>query len=791
MSSGLEDFSLFDLFRLEAEEQVRVLQTELLQIESGTATVASLEALMRASHSLKGAARIIGLDVIVHLTHAMEDRFVAAQAGHALTSGDVDRMLTATDWLTRLQSVPEAETPAWLEANTAAIEAFAAGLAATASNPPMPVEPPQAQPILKPAPPPAAGQLASTHAEQDDEDIFGQASSRHSVQDSAASERSVRIAAGRFDQILSLASETLVASRKLAAQSDVFERYQRAISRALRQLENPAATPATRAAAEREIDRQTSSLAAHIAELDSIFRANERTSERLHRTVLAGRLRPFSEGITGVARLVRDTARDLGKSVRLVVLGERTRVDRDILERLEAPISHLITNAIDHGIETPADRIAVNKPPEANLRLHVRHENGRLVITVRDDGRGIHREELRERILYRNLVTPETAAGLSDNELLEFLFLPGFSTREAVSTVSGRGVGLNVVQSMVQEAGGSVTVTSEPGAGTVFRLTLPVTRSVIKVIRLQVEGEFYAVPLVRIDRVAHMEPAITIPVIEAPASTVPAANEQLADAGTPTLTIDFNGQALPVVALGALLGLTTKPLHSGSIPMLISGGIAFAVDRLVDEIELPVRRLDRRLGKIPGVSAASLDQNGLPLLILDMEDLIQTVLGRSKTTAVAHSASLAPHILIVDDSHTVREMERRLLVRDGYTVTTAQNGQEAWNLLRLNDYDLLVSDVDMPQMNGIELVVKVRKSPHVARMPIIILSYKDREEDRRRGLDAGADRYLTKADFENDAFRQAVVDLIGAAEPLAETVKSEAAGSTAANQSSADAGGAT
>lgn len=781
MSSGLEDFSLFDLFRLEAEEQVRVLQAELLQIESGTATEASLEALMRASHSLKGAARIIGLDAIVHLTHAMEDRFVAAQAGNALNSGDVDRMLSATDWLARLQSVPEAEIAAWLEANRAAIETFAAGFAATPSNSPIPVESQTAEPIPKPntpaappAPPPAAVQLASAPSEQDD-DIFRQATSRHSLQDSAASERSVRIGAGRFDQILSLASETLVASRKLAAQSDVFERYQRAIARALRQLEDTAATPATRAAAEREIDRQTTSLAAHIAELDSIFRANERTSERLHRTVLAGRLRPFSEGISGVARLVRDTARELGKSVRLEILGERTRVDRDILERLEAPISHLINNAIDHGIETPAQRIAANKPAEAHLRLHARHENGRLVITVRDDGRGIHRDELRQRILHRNLVTPETAAGLSDSELLEFLFLPGFSTREAVSTVSGRGVGLNVVQSMVQEAGGSVTVTSEPGTGTVFRLTLPVTRSVIKVIRLQVEGEFYAVPLVRIDRVAHLEPAVA----------APAANGQFADASTPTLTIDFNGQSLPVVALGTLLGLTTKPLHSGSIPMLLSGGIAFAVDRLVDEIELPVRRLDRRLGKIPGVSAASLDENGLPLLILDMEDLIQTVLGRSTATAAANSASLAPHILVVDDSHTVREMERRLLVRAGYTVTTAQNGQEAWNLLRLNDYDLLVSDVDMPQMNGIELVVKVRESPRLTRMPIIILSYKDREEDRRRGLDAGADRYLTKADFQNDAFRQAVVDLIGAAESLAGTGNSEAAGNAGANQSSA------
>ena len=220
-----------------------------------------------------------------------------------------------------------------------------------------------------------------------------------------------------------------------------------------------------------------------------------------------------------------------------------------------------------------------------------------------------------------------------------------------------------------------------------------------------------------------------------------------------------------VISLASILGLSDRPLPKGPVPLLFCGGFAFAVDRLVDQAELSVRRLDPRLGKIPGVSAASLDENGLPLLILDMDDLIQTASGAQvTTTAATGSDSLAPHILVVDDSHTVREMERRLLVRYGYTVSTAQNGQEAWNLLRLNEYELLISDVDMPQMNGIELVTRVRENPRLARLPVIILSYKDREEDRRRGLDAGADFYLTKSSFDNGSFLQAVVDLIGEAE---------------------------
>ena len=567
--------------------------------------------------------------------------------------------------------------------------------------------------------------------------------------------RHVRIAADRFDQILALASQTLVTSRNLTLQAEELERTRRGIVKALQLLDDPETTAAARAAALKEVNFQAGLLGGNLEEFDVTSRTNERAAESMYRTVLAGRLRPFSDGIQAASRLVRDTARDLGKQVWLEIVGEDTRVDRDILEKLEAPLSHLITNAVDHGIETPAERLAVGKPAEARLRLYARHENGRLVVSVRDDGRGIYPETLRKRVVDRNLVSAETAAGLSESELLEFLFLPGFSTRNEVNAVSGRGVGLNVVQSMVQEAGGSVVVQSDPGHGTVFRMTLPVTRSVIKVIRVQVEGELYAVPLVRIDRVAHLDVA------------------PLEDLDAPTFTpleptVQFAGRDLPVVQLAALLGLANRELPSGEIPLLLcsglGGGVAFAVDRLVDEVELPVRRLDPRLGKVPGVSAASLDENGLPVLILDIDDLLQTALGRPSLSGYSEGEHSAPHILVVDDSHTVREMERRLLVRAGYQVTTAQNGQEAWNLLRLNDYDLLISDVDMPQMNGIELVAKVRDNPRLGRMPVIILSYKDRDEDRQRGLDAGADFYLTKGDFQNENFRQAVVDLIGPAE---------------------------
>lgn len=766
MSTGLEDSSLFDLFRMEAEEQVRVLQADLMKLEGGESNAATLEALMRASHSLKGAARIVGLDVVVRLTHAMEDRFVAAQGGLALDSADVDRMLAATDWLAQMQVLGEAEIGQWLETNAAAMDGCAATLrqaengAAEAAAAPengsavaeapaenaAASEPERARPVRErgngAAQAPASASVGVPDADSAERDIFAQPGK----DERAARERVVRLTTERFDHLMSLSAETLVSARQMATWGESLDTSLRAIGKTLEQMQNVADEQAVPVILRNDLERYVAVLGTQIADLDQVARANERTSERLYRSVLAGRLRPFSEGIGGVPRLVRDTSRELGKQVKLEISGEDTRVDRDILDRLEAPISHLVTNAIDHGIESPAERAALGKPPEAQLRIRARHENGRLVITVRDDGNGIDPEQIRQRVIRRNLAPAETVAGLTEAELLEFLFLPGFSTRDVTSHLSGRGVGLNVVQSMVQEAGGAVTVTSALGSGTTFRLTLPVTRSVIRVIRVLAEGELFSIPMVRVDRVAQLETE--------------------GDAEKPEVC--WNDRKYPVVTLASLLGLADQPLPKGPVPVLFSGPFAFAVDRFVDQAELSVRRLDPRLGKIPGVSAASLDENGCPLLILDMEDLIQTAAGNPATTGTSVQDNLlAPHILVVDDSHTVREMERRLLVRSGYTVSTAQNGQEAWNLLRLNEYDLLISDVDMPQMNGIELVTRVRANPRLGRMPVIILSYKDRGEDRKRGLDAGADFYLTKGSFDNGTFLQAVVDLIGDAAPLA------------------------
>jgi two-component system sensor histidine kinase and response regulator WspE len=762
MSDDFGDLSLFDLFKMEAEDNLRVLQDHLLAVERGEATPVMLEELMRAAHSMKGAARIIGLDLVVGLTHAMEDRFVKAQAGEAIAHGEVGNLLKATDWLAGLAGVEEVGLDGWVETNKDAIHALVAVLApvsgdAAAENVAAEeaFEHRQASDQIRLA---AEEKVPSVEAlrvenEHDRENTFLDAGT---AGDGSSRQQPVRLSAGGFDRILALASEALVLSNQISAMPETLDRNWRTlvlITNEIRHLDSAGEggneEAVIRAGLRADWDRRFAEFEHMIMDLDRAARESQLTTNRLHTEILGGRLRPFSEGTAGFVRLVRDLAENMGKQVSLQIEGASTAVDREVLDKLKAPLTHLLQNAVDHALETPEVRNSLGKPVHSALLLSANHEHGQLVITLRDDGKGIDREQLKKRIVDRDLASAETVAVLSDAELLEFIFLPGFSTRTEVSEISGRGFGLNVVQAMVHEAGGSVSVKSEAGVGTTFRLTLPVTRSMVRTVRVRAGSDTFAAPLVR---------------IEAICVATPEERE-----GQERLVVNEAGVEYPVVSLSSLLGQESTLRAGMASPMLLggkSGGVAFQVDKVLDQVDLAIRKVDPRIGKIPGVSSVALDENGWPLLLLDMEALMQTALGTTPSSELMRDAhEERAHILVVDDSATVREQVRRILVKAGYRVSTAQNGREAWNLLRTRSYDLLLSDVDMPQMNGIELVTKVRSDALLERMHIVLWSYKDRPEDRQRGLDAGADYYLTKGSFQNETFLQAIVDLIGKGEP--------------------------
>ncbi|MBL9088927.1 MAG: response regulator, partial [Planctomycetia bacterium] len=497
-------------------------------------------------------------------------------------------------------------------------------------------------------------------------------------------------------------------------------------------------------------------ITAHFEALDAAARRSEDLAERLYREVLKSRMRPFGDVVGGFPRLVRDLARDLGKRARLEIRGRDVLVDRDVLDALDAPVNHMLRNAVDHGVEAPEQRVAAGKDPEARIVLEARHRAGMLEIQVGDDGRGVDYDGLRRKVVERGLVNEAMGRNLSKPELLEFLFLPAFSTKTEVTAVSGRGVGLDVVHTLAHGLGGAVRAESVTGRGFDVILTAPITRSVLRAAIVEIAGEAHALPLARIERLVRV-PVADIRAVE----------------GRESFT--WEGAPVGLVPAARALGLEGSAPAGDSVPVVLLAGAehlyGLAVDRFLGEQDLVVRALDPRLGKVPNVAAVSVDEAGAPVLILDVDDLLRTVdhllhEGRLRTVRVTAPPAGAgrrrrKRVLVVDDSITVREVERGLLTARGFLVDVAVDGADGWNAVRAGAYDLVVSDVDMPRMNGIELVRRIKQDARLRTVPVMIVSYKDREEDRLKGLEAGADAYVTKSSFHEDAWIGRVLELVG------------------------------
>jgi two-component system sensor histidine kinase and response regulator WspE len=791
----MRDASLVDLYKMEVRGQVQVLDSGLLALERDPADAAQLAACMRAAHSLKGAARIVGLEAPVRVAHAMEDRLVEAQAGRALDAGAVDMLLRGTDLL---RNMPGGDP----QADAAAAEAFVTSLAVPAAGFPAPrpdtaaASPASATSSTSPAAAtpdavaPGAGLLPEATASavtgipeqrpapgftipadtSERTQLARTADAPSGVSDTASASpqgageaRALRVTARTLDELLGLSSETLVEAHRLTPFANSLLPLKRThdhLASLLENLQHRAAGTALEddiAQARQQAGACQRMLADRMAQADQFGWRIGDLGQRLYDTALACRMRPFGDAVANLPRMVRDLARTLGKQARLDIQGTATRVDRDILERLDAPLTHLLRNALDHGIETPAERRAAGKPEQGTITLEARHSAGMLRVEVSDDGRGIDLARLRTEIVQRGLAAAQTVATLSETEVLAFLFLPGFTTRAAVTEISGRGVGLDVVHDMARQLRGAVRVYQRSGAGTRFTLELPLSLSVVRSLIVDIGGERYAFPLAYVSR------ALRLP---------RAAIEQLEG----RQHFPHDGRQVGLVGASQVLQYANPAPLADPVPVVLlddhqGRNYGVAVDRFVAEQTLVVQPLDPRLGKLQDVQAGAIMEDGTPVLILDVEDMIRTIeklvasggLQRVGADATPMAPARRKRILVVDDSLTVRELERKLLVNRGYDVAVAVDGMDGWNMVRAQDFDLIVTDVDMPRMDGIELVTLIRKDPRLQSMHVMVVSYKDRPEDRQRGLDAGADYYLGKSSFHDDALLEAVADLIGQA----------------------------
>ncbi len=751
LSENPRDLSMQELFRVETENQTALLTSGLLELERAPASPAQFESLMRAAHSLKGAARIVNLLPAVHIAHALEDCFVAAQQGRlALGHEHIDALLRGVDWLAAMAQHDEISIRHWQAEFGADCEVWLKTLRTF-------LAPPASLP---------AGTLENISAAGTD--LVQTAENKPAVAaKSEDADRVLHLTAENLNRLLGLAGEALVESRWLRPFGESLQRLKRMQTDLERTLDGLRQSFDGESLAEptrekvnglfQQVTEAQHYLNARLLELDLYDRRAANLSNRLYLEVLRTRMRPFGDGVHRFPRMVRDLARTLGKQVQLEIIGESTPVDREILGRLETPLAHLLRNAVDHGCEFPDGRRAAGKPPEAVIRLEARHSAGMLQVSVSDDGAGLDIERVRSVIAERKLTTPAVAEKMNDGELLQFLFLPGFTMKDTVTEISGRGVGLDVVQNMAKSVRGTVRVTTQPGHGMRFQLQLPLTLSVLRTLLVEIGGEPYAFPLAQI--------ASTLKLARHQIETLEGRHHfRLAD------------QHIGLLAAHQVFECPEVIIPGHDLPIVIIGErstrYGLLVDRFLGERELVVQPLDPRLGKVKDISAAALMEDGAPVLIVDVDDLMCSIeklvttgaldyVGRS---ALAATTQPRKRVLVVDDSLTVRELERKLLEGAGYAAEVAVDGMDGWNAMRTGGFDLVITDVDMPRLDGIELATLIKQDANLKSVPVMIVSYKDREADRLRGLEAGADYYLTKGSFHDETLLQAVVDLIGEAD---------------------------
>jgi two-component system sensor histidine kinase and response regulator WspE len=742
---GPED-GMLGLFREELRANLLAVAAGVTALEAGE--LPPRDTAVESLRQIRGAARVMKFAPVEAAAAAVTGYLAAVREAHAPPPPAGLRWLRyALAALARLIDTDADTFPDRLAEVTPGFgqlaDALRHGVPAPAPHPPVaaPTEPPPEVPTPPPAPAPVSAP-ASTGP--------------------TGSEAVVRVTAQSLSRLMGLAGESLVQARWLHLFSGALVRLKKQHEQLTGQLDEayqaaasgrPVEQVATLIADSRQqVAGCRKELAAQATDFDDHAGRAEDLNSRLYREVIASRMRPFADGVHGLARMVRDLARGLGKQARLEVVGETTDVDRDVLEKLEAPLSHLIRNAVDHGLDAPAERAAAGKPDTGTVRVEARHRAGMLLVTVADDGRGVNLDRLRTKVVERRLSSPDLVRQMTEAELLEFLFLPGFSTAAGVSEISGRGVGLDVVLDTVRKVGGNVRITTAVGRGTTFHLQMPITLSVIRAVVVEVAGEPYAFPHNRIDRLLRV-PREAVRSLE---------HRQF---------VAVDGQNVGLVLAGQLLDLPSEPAPADDLPVVLlsdqTGAYGLVVDDFRGEQDLVVRPLDPRLGKIPNLSAAAVLDDGEPVLIVDVEDLIRSMDQFIQTGSLrrceARDAGPArkKRVLVADDSITVREVERQLLTQHGYEVAVAVDGMDGWNQVRAGDFDLLVTDVDMPRMTGIQLVRAVRGDDRLRRLPVIIVSYKEREEDRLLGLEVGANHYLTKSSFHDNRFVRAVADLIG------------------------------
>ena len=728
------------LFAMEAEGRLDTLVDELLELEKGGATPEVVASLFREAHTIKGGAAVVGMPHVARVAHALEDLLEEVRRDRrGVDTALIDAVLAGVDAIRTLIPLavagqehekvafdaeqrlriavggppvvddkaaagPDVTAPAAAPGATPSVRASAAPdvtvPAPSAAAPP---------PVAPAAPPPAPAR--EHHAGDGSVEAHGAAdgAAGHAEPARATATEMLQIPVHRIDELVRLIGEASAATLRLG--SALLER----------------------------LERDPSGL--------TEYRDLVRSLNELQELALHARMIPVMSLAPRLRRAVRDLARETGKEVRFETRGEDAEIDRGVLERLADPLLHLVRNAVDHGVESADERRQKGKPAEGTIRLHAMQLGSEVVIAVSDDGRGIDVARVRETAGR----TDRSAIEMDDEAALYLIFRSGLTTATKVTGVSGRGVGLDAVRASLNAVRGRIEVRSDPGMGTEFRIAVPITMATLRCLVIKAGGQAFAIPLHSVRAVLPSQPSATV-------------------GGRPMTMLD--GRPVPISSLSAVLGTGNGAVGPAVVLAGLTRSHAFTVDDLVDQRDVVVKGLGELVPRLPAVAGAGVQPDGSILLVLEAAGLIERARrmdngDRSQEAAggggheepVPHRAA---SILVVDDALTVRELQRSIFENAGYRVRVAVNGEEALADISHERPDLVLTDVQMPRMDGFELTEAIRKQPSLASLPVIILTSRGSDEDRRRGLECGADGYIVKSGFDQSALLSAVERLLGA-----------------------------
>jgi two-component system, chemotaxis family, sensor kinase CheA len=783
---------LLATFADQAKEQLQTINERLLALEEaeGDDKGPLLEEIFREAHSLKGASRAVTLDRVEAVAHKLESLFSVIQKGELEADAEVfDLAYKALDALTALVEEGLAGTAADvdIEGLCASLVAATEGSQSPVGSSQFPVPEASSQFPVPSSQPEAEEPVAeAVRAETSPQSAIGKPQSPSKpAKPAKTADETVRVATSKLDALMAQVGELLAArigaEHRMAEVRVLFDslldieeawrktRPARTLELALEGDDGALSDARHLVAFLERSDEQMREVRGGLSELRRKFEADSRRMAQvttdLQDDVRRTRMLPVSTIFDTFPRMVRDMTRELSKEVKLTIEGGETEVDKHVLEQLRSPLTHMVRNSVDHGMEGPDVREAAGKTREGKVVLRAYQRAADLVIEVVDDGAGIDVDKVKGKAIEKGLITAENAEGMSEREALWLIFRSGFSTKQEVTDLSGRGVGMDVVREHIERLNGMIDVESTLAEGSRFTLSVPLSVATTRCLLVKAGEETFGIPITNVERIVRLS-----------------AEDIGHTQGREAIRIDERPMAL--LRLGDVLGVPSEPLEAANQPAIILGSAdrraAFLVDGLLGAQEIATKTLPKPLIRVRHIAAATIVGTGEVVPILNVLDLLRASAKGAPAVAPKKAAPKPeatgqrpqatgkkadapvdkPSILVVDDSVTIRTFEKALLEAAGYDVTAASDGLEAWNLVQKQAPDLIVSDVEMPNMTGFELTEKVRGDQRLKGMPLILVTTLSSDEDRKRGIDAGADAYVIKGSAEQDQLLETVRRLV-------------------------------